>query len=52
MDRERWFKVVMGEKFKINARIAEKLAARIPLPVAAAEELAFDLRVVKDDSSD
>ncbi|MBN1859053.1 SWF/SNF helicase family protein, partial [Candidatus Bipolaricaulota bacterium] len=45
MDRERWFKVVMGEKLKTDARSTEKLAARVSLPQAAAEELAFKLAV-------
>lgn len=43
MDRERWFSVVMGEKFEQNARSAEKLAARVPLPEGAARALAFQL---------
>ena len=42
-DRERWFNVVMGEKYETNARHAEKLADRIPFPEKAAEELAFQL---------
>lgn len=45
MDRERWFRVVMGEKYKIDLRSTEKLAARIPLPESAADELAFKLEV-------
>jgi hypothetical protein len=45
MDRERWFSVVMGEKFKVDARTTEKLAQRIPLPASAARELAFRLEV-------
>jgi hypothetical protein len=47
MDRERWFSVVMGENYKVDARSVEKLAARIPLPEAAARELAFRLEVAK-----
>jgi superfamily II DNA/RNA helicase len=43
MDRERWFSVVMGEKFKVDARNTEKLAARIPLPESVAGNLAFRL---------
>jgi hypothetical protein len=31
MDRERWFNVVMGEQFKVDARSTEALAQRIPL---------------------
>jgi hypothetical protein len=45
MDRERWFSVVMGENYKVDARTVEKLASRIPLPAAAARELAFRLEV-------
>jgi ERCC4-related helicase len=45
MDRERWFSVVMGEQFKVDARHAETLAQRIPLPVDAASQLAFRLEV-------
>ena len=43
MDRERWFSVVMGEKFKVDARNTEKLASRIPLPESVAQQLAFRL---------
>ena len=45
MDRERWFSVVMGESFKVNARTTERLAERIPLPGVVASELAFRLEV-------
>lgn len=45
MDRERWFNVVMGEKFKVDARTTEKLARRVPLPASVAQELAFRLEV-------
>lgn len=45
MDRERWFKVVMGENFRVDTRTTDKIAERIPLPLSLAEELAFDLRV-------
>ena len=45
MDRERWFNVVMGEKFKVDARTTEKLARRVPLPATVAQELAFRLEV-------
>jgi len=47
MDRERWFSVVMGEDYKIDARMTEKLANRIPFPEAAAAELAFRLGASK-----
>lgn len=45
MDRERWFSVVMGEKFNVDARSTDKLAQRIPLPVALASALTFRLEV-------
>lgn len=45
MDRERWFSVVMGEQFKVDARHTETLAQRIPLPAAVASQLAFRLAV-------
>ncbi len=47
MDRERWFKVVMGETYKVDARTTDKLAERLPFPMSAAEELSFDLSVVQ-----
>ncbi len=43
MDRERWFKVVMGEKIKVTAQDTDLLAERIPFPETAAEELCFKL---------
>ncbi len=43
MDRERWFKVVMGEELKTDAVTVERIAARIPLPLSLAEKLAFRL---------
>ena len=45
MDRERWFKVVMGEKYKLDAKTTEKLASRVPFPEEAAEELMFNLSI-------
>jgi len=47
MDRERWFKVVMGERYKVDAKTTEKLAERIPFPEKAADKLAFDLSVFR-----
>lgn len=46
MDRERWFKVVMGEKLKTDSRSTEKMAERLPLPPSLADKLAFRLEVV------
>lgn len=45
MDRERWFSVVMGEQFKVDARYTEILSQRIPLPAVLASQLAFRLEV-------
>ena len=45
MDRERWFSVVMGQEFKLDARTTDRLADRIPFPASAASELAFALAV-------
>jgi hypothetical protein len=45
MDRERWFSVVMGEQFKVDARHTEMLAQRIPLPTIVASQLGFRLEV-------
>ena len=42
-DRERWFQVVMGQKFRFDERTAEKIAERVPLPQRLAESLVFDL---------
>jgi hypothetical protein len=45
-DRERWFQVVMGEKFALDESRTDKLAERVPLPETAARTLAFRLEVV------
>ena len=45
MDRERWFQVLMGEEYRTDEFNTEVASARVPLPVAAAEALAFDLSV-------
>jgi superfamily II DNA or RNA helicase len=48
MDRERWFKVVMGDTVKIESAFeTEKLASRVKFPEAAAEKLMFRLQVVE-----
>jgi ERCC4-related helicase len=44
-DRERWFHVVMGEEYRVDARTTELLAERVPFPQEAAAELAFDLGI-------
>lgn len=48
MDRERWFQVLMGEKYRTDEAYTEMTAERVPLPAAAAEALAFDLSVERD----
>jgi hypothetical protein len=42
-DRERWFSVIMGEKYTVDEASTEKLAERVPFPETAAKALAFDL---------
>jgi SNF2 family DNA or RNA helicase len=44
-DRERWFAVVMGEKYRTDEQATDKLAQRVPFPESAALALAFDLAV-------
>lgn len=46
-DRERWFSVVMGDKFDLNERATEKLSRRIPLPESVARKLALRLEVFR-----
>lgn len=43
-DRERWFQIVMGQKFQLDEATSEQLANRVPLPEELASELVFDLR--------
>lgn len=42
-DRERWFQVVMGQKFEFDESTSEELAARQPLPEELSMRLTFDL---------
>ncbi len=44
-ERERWFNIVMGDKYKVDAASTDKYAQRIPLPNELAEELSFHLEV-------
>jgi Helicase conserved C-terminal domain len=44
-DRERWFQVVMGEKYEIDEAGTDRHAARVLLPETAALALAFRLEV-------
>lgn len=49
-DRERWFQVVMGQRYCFDERTSEKIADRLPLPKSLAESLLFDLRRYYDQS--
>jgi superfamily II DNA/RNA helicase len=42
-DRERWFQIVMGQKFEFDERASEELAGRVPLPAQLAQDLIFNL---------
>jgi hypothetical protein len=44
-DRERWFSVLMGEKYSLDESATEKLSERIAFPEEAARTLQFDLSV-------
>ncbi|MGH8318120.1 MAG: helicase-related protein [Steroidobacteraceae bacterium] len=42
-DRERWFQILMGEKYEVNEMATERRAQRIPLPETLQAELALKL---------
>ena len=42
-DRERWFNIVMGEKFEVDAQSTDRIAERLPLPAEVADTLRFRL---------
>lgn len=42
-DRERWFQIVMGQKFEFDEGASEEIASRVPLPEGLARQLTFDL---------
>ncbi len=42
-DRERWFQVVMGQKFEFDEATSEAIACRLPLPSELARALTFNL---------
>lgn len=48
-DRERWFQIVMGQKFEFDEKTSESMARRIPLPMELADSLTFDLACWRDD---
>jgi superfamily II DNA/RNA helicase len=42
-DRERWFQIVMGQKFEFDEAASEEIASRVRLPEELAKQLTFDL---------
>jgi hypothetical protein len=42
-DRERWFQIVMGQKFEFDEATSESIASRISLPLQLADSLTFKL---------
>lgn len=42
-DRERWFQVVMGQRFEFDEATSEEIAVRVPLPAELADVLTFGL---------
>lgn len=42
-DRERWFQIVMGQKFEFDEAESEAIAYRISIPMKLAESLTFNL---------
>ncbi len=42
-DRERWFQIVMGERYEVDEAATDRRAARIPLPEALRGDLALKL---------
>ncbi len=44
-ERERWFNIIMGDTYKIDAITTDKYAQRISLPEELAKELSLDLSV-------
>lgn len=47
MDRERWFHVVMGERFATDESSTDRTAERVPLPESIAKELTMRLEIVR-----
>lgn len=43
LDRERWFKVVMGGEYQYDTPRADEIADRVPLPLCLAEKLSLKL---------
>jgi superfamily II DNA or RNA helicase len=50
MDRDRWFKVLMGDSYVFESPVeTDRLADRVPFPSSAADELAFNLEVAEEE---
>lgn len=47
-DRQRWFQIVMGQKFEFDEVDSELIASRVPLPIEIATTLTFDLSCWSD----
>jgi len=45
-DRERWFQIVMGDKYEVDEAATDRRAARIPLPRAIQNDLMLRLEVM------
>ena len=44
-ERERWFNIVMGDTYKVDAASTDKYAERVPFPEELSKELSFNLEV-------
>ena len=42
-DRERWFQIIMGEKYEVDEAATDRRAERIPLPLRVQRELSMRL---------
>jgi superfamily II DNA/RNA helicase len=51
MDREKWFKIIMGEKMVTDSKTTDLIANRIPLPNDIIKNLTFDLSVMNNQST-
>jgi len=47
-DRERWFQIVMGQKFEFDEATSEAISCRLPLPSELARALTFHLSCWSD----
>lgn len=45
-DRERWFQIVMGQKYEFDEGMAEDIAEQVTLPKVLSRRLVFSLSVV------